>query len=372
MSFEQGSVAPNAAAPAAATQPAATPPVNQPLINPAHIQPFQTVTTPAPAGGDGAPVTYTRDQLVSAVAESLGTTPEELSQRLGQNDPLKSVGALARDALGVIRENRARASNPTPVATAPVAQTVQAPITAFDPNKEIKLPDGIEGSIIRQEGDTWVPINDSYKQYADAKNHNVMVQRRQAQQLMSNPLGLLDTPEFQARLDEMVEKRATEKFQKQQAEQVRENYRQKFSPEIFVGGKYNEGFDGKPNLTPVGVAYLNHLDTLSRAGMGESPDLYEKAMMLARYETGSPSPGRAAAPGTPAQPHQPPSTVSQFLTQAQTYTPGSPPSRPATPATNLRGSLFQIANDVGATEDMTVEQIMARAGSLLTAGSGRR
>lgn len=349
-------------------QPSA-PVASQPRIDPALIQPFQQVAQPQPPA-QNAPVTYTREQVIAAYASDLGITPEELSQRIGDQDVLRSTGAALRDALGVLRKTRAAAQNPTPVGAAPTPAVHTAQVSAFDPNKPIQLPPGIEGSIIQKGQDgIWQPISEQYKQYADAKNHNEMVQRRQAEQFVTNPMSLFEHPEFSQKLSSMVEERAQALYQQQQTEQVRAQYREKYAGEVFVGGRYSEGLDGKANLTPLGASWLNHLQALSDAGMKETPDLYEKAMVLARHDVGVLAPVQPTpTPGRPS----PPASMGQFLTQAQTYTAGASPARPTGNApTTLRGSLMNLANEVGATEDMTVDQIMKRVGPLM-AGSGRR
>lgn len=377
MSLEQGNVSNISVAPAAATTPAAaaTPPPALPKIDPSLIQPFSTAAAQAQAAQQAqaqtpAGETYTKQQVIETFAKYLGSTPEELMQRLGNDNPLDAGGAAIRDAVEVIRERRAQRMQPTPAAAAtpaPAATPVQP--TLFDPNKLIPLPEGIEGTVIVKQGDVWVPTSEQYKQYADYRNHNELVMRRQNEAYARNPLGLLDAPEFQGKIQEMVKREAAAMLAAEQAEQVRNTYREKYAPVIFDGGVYREGLNGTPMLTPLGSAYIKHLDTLSSGGMKESAKLYELAMSLAEHEVGATKP--PPPPATPGQPNRI-STASQFLTAAQTRVPGTPPSRHAEPPTNLRGSLFKIASEVGATEDMTVEQIMRRAGSLLTAGSGRQ
>jgi len=375
-----------------AAAPVATPPVQpvapaapvaaapqQPIIPTSLTQPFQ-VTAPPPQQQQQAPSqpqTYTNESLYQAIATSLGTSPEVIRERVGAN-PMEAIGTLVRDAIGVVQSRRQAEPQATPVAASQPAQPALTP----GPDGKIPLPPGVEQVVRKNEQGLWEPITPAYKQYADIQNHNDLVDRQRFEKYQQNPLSMLEDPSFKGAIQQQMKALVDEQMRNVQLDSITKEYQSKYYPEIMVYGNDKQpvyGLDGKPSLTPLGVAFAKHMQELTPQGVALSPDqlrsIYENSMKLARFDVAQSQPQQTPPLPAQFQQGQPPANpVAQFIQQAQqnaqTYYPGQPPARPAPQPTSLQGSLWSVANQFPA--DMSVGQMLDQIGPLFTVGSGRR
>lgn len=350
-------------------------PVHQPvpLLAPNPHLPQPPATSPAPQPQVN-PYRAIYQELASQIP---GQTPEQVAAIL-QDNPANIARAVAQ-AINVLREPP-KQQEPAPAPTLPAA--AQA-----DPFGRVPLPEGAERFLQRDpQTGKWAPIAPEYKQYADARNHNEVVDSMRMQQLAANPAALLKDPAVAPTIQKMVDDIVQEKIQKQALDTLRTEVRTKLTPEIMeidqASGQPRLGLDGRPMMKPLGLAFDKWCRELAESGMKESKQFYAAAEMLARQEVGA----LAQPSATQQQPQQSwtnpvtqgnvgatPATLQGMLAQAQqanTYWPGQPPPRaPQQQTLNIPGALHMALKDE--QENMPASYYFERLGPLLSNGVGR-
>lgn len=335
--------APANPAPVQNQQPPAPPPVqypNIPLHPPSGNMPRQPVAPQAPQQPTDA---FTAEQLVQEYARATGLDPEYIRQR-SQGNPLAWSASLARDAIGTLREQQAAARQ---VPAQPTAQSQTAPA-------QPELPDWWESAVhTNPQTGLYEPIRGEYQGIANLANAEQMRRAHQFQQIQKDPSKLMTLPAVQQMLKQQIDNQMAQARQQWETENLHVRMREKYGKDIIQHNQSGQpiiGFDGKPEMTPLGFAFAKHYSALMEQGMKESQVLYDTAITLARNEYGAQQaaaniqnqPMSSNAFGIPAQPvqgygqpvygQQP---VNNVLQNAQTYWPGQPPIRQNQPVGNV-------------------------------------
>lgn len=316
--------------------------------------------------------------VINSVASALGTTPDIVRQQLGDN-PVDGITSLVRDAAGVLYRQKNDQTQVTPAS--PQQQT------QLSPDGKIPLADGWQNVVQRNAQGVYEPIHAQYKQYADAANHNAIIDRKKYEQYQADPTSMLEEPSVKKVIQDQIKAVVQAQVEEQRIVSLREEYRTKFGKDITQvdeRGVTKIGMDGKPIMTPLGFAFAKHVNALAESGMKESARLYESAMTLARNDLGI----QGFAAGVQQQPQQtqpmqgqpyyqqqqqpqPQTTnLAAMLQQnSQQWYPGTPPSRQPVQQPTIEGALYQMLSDL--PDGQSIGAYLDQMGPLFTT-AGRR
>ncbi len=276
------------------------------------------------------------DDFYSEVGTQLGINPDQVRSHFA-GDPRRIAGAVAT----AVRNRRNEQAQATP----PVQQQQQQ-VPQPRADGLLPLPAGAE-QFIRQTDQGWVPIDPMYKQYADIKNHNTLVEASRLRNIAQDPAALMKDQSFQTSIQDLVKAEAAKLFQEQNIVNVRNKYREQWGKEIFSmdNGQIGRDMEGNPIMTPFGIAFDAVCMRLGKQGMREGDEFYQTAYALAKtmvpatqqnnqqvqqqnYGQQDYRQYNAGVPGQGVQPQR--NGIQQILDQsqqAQQYYPGTPPPR---------------------------------------------
>jgi len=362
-------------------------PASMPVIPP-PIQ-AQAPRAPQQPAQSQQPVQPNYDSMYQQIAASLGTTPDVVRQQLG-DDPAMGMASLVRDAVGVLNQRKSESTQATPVSQQQQQQ--------LSPDGKLPMADGWQTVVKQNAQGVYEPISPHYKQYADAANHNAIIDRQRFERFQADPTLLMQDPAIQQTIQKQIQDAVQAHSQQQQVLALREEYKSKFAKDIFQvneQGAPKVGMDGKPIMTPLGIAVAKHFNNLANTGMQESRQLYEAAMILAKNELGVQN--FAANVQQQQYPHQqgqhqgfqqqiglPQYQQQQYAAQAQpqtvnlaamlqqnsqAYYPGQAPPRGPVPQPTIEGALYAMLQDF--PDGLSTGQYLDQIGPLFQT-AGRR
>lgn len=289
----------------------------------------------APVQQQQAPQQPSWDDFYSEVGTHLNISPDQVRTHFS-NDP-RRIGAAVVEAI----KRRKEASAPPPVQHQEMQQQQQARADGLMP-----LPEGAE-QFIRQTDQGWVPVDPMYKQYADIKNHNAIVEANRLRNIAQDPTKLMQDQSIQNMVKNLAKEEARKLHEEQTVLNTRQKYRDQYGKDMFsldANGQIARDLDKNPIMTPFGHTMDRVMQELANAGMKESDFFYQTAYMLASKQVAPPSQNNqqvkqnsgqqdfrqynAGVPGQAVQPQL--NGIQQILNQsqqAQQYYPGTPPQR---------------------------------------------
>lgn len=257
-----------------------------PLVAPNPNLPQQQA--PAAPVQQQQPAVSPYEQVYQNLARSTGQ-PVETFKAAIKDDPAV-MSSMLHEAIVALRQAEATRQQ------IPVQQQQQHQVQQ-PTNAKIDIPQAVMGYLKRNNNGLYEAIDPAYQQFAQAANHNQLIDQTRAQQFLNDPTSVFKEPQFQQVMQQQIEKEVQQRMQVQELVSLREQMKAKYAKDIAItdaNGQimYNPQDIGKkpeeqrPLLTPLGNVFNSWTNRLHQRGMKESPELYEAAMMMAKSELG--------------------------------------------------------------------------------------
>lgn len=378
-----------AATPAA---PASTMPPATGVLHPSQIPMPGHVIAPTPSQHQQSQQqqgkTYSDESIVNAICRATGRDANFIREYIatkGNGDAMAVFETVMRDAVGTLQEREASATQ-APVNNATTATGAQTTVPGMGPDGRIALADGWKAAVREVERNgkrVYEPVLPEYQNIANAANHNLLIEQRQAEIWRTNPAEAIRNDPT---IKEMIQNEAKALFQDQWSQQQKQQLRAKYfekhkqAYEQDQNGQVRVDLNGKPILTPLGRAYYRIGNELMQAGHAEDDSLYTRAWILAQNEVGvqqaasdmgqqsmNNSFGMGMQPHQYASQRQPYYPVGSVLQNAQTIFPaGNTQAQPTSAGdVTMEGALWNAVRDM--PEDLSageyLEEISRRGGT---------